>query len=56
MSEIGGSAHLIDEALVYDSLPFPRTRQKELMRSSPLRDRLLGVQMLGEDLPQAVEA
>jgi choline dehydrogenase-like flavoprotein len=52
VAEIGGSAYLIDEALLYDSLPFVRrSRQKEWMRSSPLRDRLLGVQMLGEDLP-----
>ena len=51
--EIGGSAYLLDEAKVYDELPFfRRARHKELMRSSPLRDRLLGVQMLGEDLPQ----
>ncbi len=50
--EIGGSAYLIDEALVYDSLPFVRrSRSKDWMRSSPLRDRLLGTQMLGEDLP-----
>jgi len=53
VTEIGGSPRLIDEALVYDSLPFiRRTKHKEWMRSSPLRDRLLGVQMLGEDLPQ----
>jgi choline dehydrogenase-like flavoprotein len=50
--EIGGSTYPIDEALLYDSLPMPRTWHKDLMRSSPLRDRLLGVQMLGEDLPQ----
>jgi choline dehydrogenase-like flavoprotein len=50
--EIGGSAGLVDEALLYGSLPFGRGRLKELLRSSPLRDRLLGVQMLGEDLPQ----
>jgi choline dehydrogenase-like flavoprotein len=53
VAEIGGSPPLIDEARVYDSLPFvPRSRHKDWMRSSPLRDRLLGVQMLGEDLPQ----
>jgi len=50
--EVGGSTYPIDEALLYDSLPMPRTWHKDLMRSSPLRDRLLGVQMLGEDLPQ----
>jgi choline dehydrogenase-like flavoprotein len=51
--EIGGSVQLLDEALLYDEIPlFRRSRHKELMRSSPLRDRLLGVQMLGEDLPQ----
>ena len=53
VSEIGGTPYLIDEALVYDALPFiPRRAHKDWMRSSPLRDRLLGVQMLGEDLPQ----
>ena len=53
VSEIGGTPYLIDEALVYDGLPFvPRSQHKDWMRSSPLRDRLLGVQMLGEDLPQ----
>ena len=51
--EIGGSAYLLDEAKVYDEIPFlRRTRHKDLMRSSPLRDRLLAMQMLGEDLPQ----
>lgn len=51
--EIGGSPYLIDEATVYDEIPFlRRDRHKDLMRSSPLRDRLIGVQMLGEDLPQ----
>jgi gluconate 2-dehydrogenase alpha chain len=50
--EIGGSAYPMDEALVYDSLPWVRrSRNKAWMRSSPLRDRLLGTQMLGEDLP-----
>ena len=51
--EIGGAPHLIDEALAYDQVPFlPRSRHKEWMRGSSLRDRLLGCQMLGEDLPQ----
>ncbi|MFQ5513939.1 MAG: GMC oxidoreductase [Myxococcota bacterium] len=51
--EIGGSTNLIDEARLYDELPFfARGRHKSLMRSSPLRDRLLAAQMLGEDLPQ----
>jgi len=51
--EIGGAPHLIDEALAYDQVPFlRRSRHKELMRGSALRDRLLGCQMLGEDLPQ----
>ena len=51
--EIGGSSYLLDEAKLYDELPFFRRAQhKDLMRSSPLRDRLLGMQMLGEDLPQ----
>jgi hypothetical protein len=43
----------IEEAKLYDSLPFVRrASHKGWMRSSPLRDRMLGVQMLGEDLPQ----
>jgi choline dehydrogenase-like flavoprotein len=51
--EVGGSAYLIDEAKIYDQIPFfRRARHKDLMRSSPLRDRLLAMQMLGEDLPQ----
>jgi len=51
--EVGGSSYLLDEAHTYDEIPFLRRAQhKELMRSSPLRDRLLGMQMLGEDLPQ----
>jgi choline dehydrogenase-like flavoprotein len=51
--EIGGSPQLIDEALAYDQVPFlRRSRHKELMRGSSLRDRMLGCQMLAEDLPQ----
>lgn len=50
--EMGGAPYLIDEALAYDMLPQPRTMHKDLMRSSPLRDRMLALQMLGEDLPQ----
>lgn len=51
--ELGGAPNLLDEAMIYDSLPFFwRTRHKDLMRSSPLRDRILAVQMIGEDLPQ----
>jgi choline dehydrogenase-like flavoprotein len=51
--EIGGSPQLIDEALAYDQVPFlARSRHKELMRGSSLRDRLIGCQMLAEDLPQ----
>ena len=50
--ELGGAPYLIDEALTYDSLPQPRKMHKELMRSSPMRDRMLALQMLGEDLPQ----
>jgi choline dehydrogenase-like flavoprotein len=51
--EVGGSAYLLDEAKIYDEIFFlRRARHKDLMRSSPLRDRLLAVQMLGEDLPQ----
>ena len=51
--EIGGSANLVDEALIYYQTPFlRRSRHKDHMRESWLRDRMLGVQMLGEDLPQ----
>jgi choline dehydrogenase-like flavoprotein len=51
--ELGGAPYLIDEARVYDMLPWTlRTEHKNLMRSSPSRDRMLAVQMLGEDLPQ----
>jgi choline dehydrogenase-like flavoprotein len=57
--EIGGSQELIAEGLLYQSLlaevspakPFGAPF-KRLMRASPLRDRLLGIQMIGEDLPQ----
>jgi choline dehydrogenase-like flavoprotein len=51
--EVGGSPQLIDEALAYDQVPFlSRGRHKDWMRGSSLRDRLIGCQMLGEDLPQ----
>jgi choline dehydrogenase-like flavoprotein len=49
--ELGGQPVLLEEADIYDSLPYPRDEHKNLMRSSPLRDRLLAAQMLGEDLP-----
>lgn len=57
--EMGGTTHPIDEALQYVDLlemfeperPFG-PRFKELMRESPLRDRLVGAQMIAEDLPQ----
>lgn len=52
--EAGAGQFLIDEAVAYDSFPFTRGRHhKDLMRASTLRDRLVGVQMLGEDLAQA---
>lgn len=58
--EMGGSPLVMDEAMQYLDLlelfrpekPFG-SRFKELMRESPLRDRLAGVQMIAEDLPQA---
>jgi len=50
--ELGTSPHPIDEALAYDNLPFGRNRHKEWMRSSPLRDRMLGALMIGDDMPQ----
>ena len=57
--EMGGSPHVIDEALQYVDLmelfdpekPFG-TRFKQYMRVSPLRDRLAGLQMIAEDLKQ----
>jgi choline dehydrogenase-like flavoprotein len=65
--ELGGSQDAIAEANVYRFLletihsadptnaatpPFG-ARFKQLMRSSPMRDRLAGVSMIGEDLPYA---
>ena len=57
--ELGGTQEPISEALTYKRLlpllapdkPFGAAF-KQLMRSSLLRDRLLGVTMVGEDLPQ----
>jgi gluconate 2-dehydrogenase alpha chain len=57
--EIGGTQELIAEGLTYQFLlqtlapekPFG-TSFKQLMRASPLRDRLLGIQMIAEDLAQ----
>jgi choline dehydrogenase-like flavoprotein len=57
--ELGGSQEPISEALAYKRLlpllapdkPFGAAF-KQLMRASVLRDRLLGVTMVGEDLPQ----
>jgi gluconate 2-dehydrogenase alpha chain len=59
--ELGGTTSPIDEAMTYKFLlglvapekPFG-TPFKQLMRASVLRDRLLGIQMIGEDMPQAV--
>ena len=57
--EMGGTPMVIEEALQYVDLleqfhperPFGR-RFKQLMRFSPLRDRLAGAQMIAEDLAQ----
>jgi choline dehydrogenase-like flavoprotein len=57
--ELGGSQHPIAEARLYKSLlpalspakPFGAAF-KQLMRASLFRDRLAGIQMVGEDLPQ----
>jgi hypothetical protein len=57
--EMGGSPLPIDEAQLYRSFlpalqperPFG-TIFKQLMRASLFRDRLAGIQMIGEDLPQ----
>jgi choline dehydrogenase-like flavoprotein len=56
--ELGGSTLPVDEAMSYlrvlpavsPAKPFG-TAFKELMRASILRDRLLGIEMIGEDLP-----
>ena len=61
LMELGGSTEPINEATTYRFLlglvasekPFGAAF-KQLMRASPLRDRLLGIQMIGEDMPQAV--
>ena len=58
--EMGGTQFPLDEASTYQELlgivqpdkPFG-TSFKELMRASLLRDRLLGITMIGEDLPYA---
>jgi gluconate 2-dehydrogenase alpha chain len=55
--EMGGSQEVIAEALTYKGLleqaapekPFG-TQFKQMMRASVLRDRLVGAQMIGEDL------
>jgi gluconate 2-dehydrogenase alpha chain len=57
--EMGGTQDLIAEGLIYQGLlqelapekPFGASF-KQLMRASPLRDRLLGIQMIAEDLAQ----
>jgi choline dehydrogenase-like flavoprotein len=56
--ELGGSQNLLAEAQTYRTLlpkispsrPFG-TAFKELMRASVLRNRLVGISMMGEDLP-----
>jgi gluconate 2-dehydrogenase alpha chain len=55
--ELGGSQEVIDEALTYKGLleqsnPFKPfgTEFKQMMRASLLRDRLVGAEMIGEDL------
>ncbi len=61
--ELGGSQGPIEEALTYQALlgvaapdkPFGRPF-KQLMRASLLRDRLAGIEMIGEDLAQAANA
>ena len=58
LCEMGGSEDVIPEAQFYQYIlgaiqpqqPFGRAF-KELMRTSLLRDRLMGIQMLGHDLP-----
>ena len=58
LCELGGSQNVIDEAQFYKFIleaiqpqqPFGRAF-KELMRSSILRDRLMGISHIGHDLP-----
>ncbi len=47
--EHGGAAHPILESKLYPWGP----EHKDMMRSSPLRDRLAGLTMQGEDMPQS---
>lgn len=61
--ELGGTQDPIAEGLLYQSLlpllspakPFGR-EFKQMMRASLFRDRLAGLEMIGEDLPQATNA
>ena len=56
--ELGGSQEVMQEAMAYKMLlqetqpqqPFG-TKFKQMMRASLLRDRLVGAEMIGEDLP-----
>ncbi len=52
--EIGGPIGPLTEAQVYAAIPFDAlgTRLEALIRQSPLRDRVLGFTMHGEDAPQ----
>ncbi len=51
--EIGGPVGPVDETAIYaGQLGMNGARLKALMRQSPLRDRVLGLTMHGEDAPQ----
>lgn len=52
--EVGGSQLLLEEALVYTTIPNSWGKaHKNLMRTSPGRVHVAGLAMIGEDLPQA---
>ena len=50
--EVGGSVLLLQEAQLYAALPSRGAGFKSLLRDLALRDRLAGMSMVGEDLPQ----
>jgi choline dehydrogenase-like flavoprotein len=51
--EVGGSLMLMNEAQIYAAVPGGWGRaHKDLMRTSPIRTRIAGMSMVGEDMPQ----
>ncbi len=51
--QLGSGLPLLTEAYTYAGYAGYGLAHKELMRLSPMRSRIAGVQMVGEDLPQA---